>query len=530
MNARMHRLLAVVKADVLIRMRRPSTAVVFVLLSAIPYFWIPDPSTGRALIQIDGSRALYNSAAIGLATATLGSVFIGLFGFSVISNAVRRDVLSRCGFVIASTTMRGSEYIVGKFAGNVAFLTIFAAGYMAVSMAMVIVRGEAPLEPLVFATQYVLLLPPAIVFVSAIAILFECTPLLRTRFGDVLYFFLWLGIMGMVASMTGNGNTSRWPHYFDISGFGFVMEQMKTAYSTESLAIGATEFDASKPPLVFPGLRFDGRWLLPRLGSTFAPLLLLVLARLFFHRFDPARVRVGGAKSQTSWLGYLNALSRPFARIFLRLGDLVVMLPGRASLIRSAMTDALATLAAFPLAVLVMAGFSIAALAADATSLRQGVLPFGFAACAIVLAGMACREKREGTLGLVFAAPGLRDRFVWWKFLSALIVCFVCLGVPIGRTIALSAVPAIPLLGGLLFMVAAATAIGILSSNPKAFVVLFLLFWYIVLSDKGASPGLDFAGWSGVATPSISAAYAAISVALLVLAQLFHARELRRSW
>ncbi|HEX7705692.1 MAG TPA: hypothetical protein VF701_04450 [Thermoanaerobaculia bacterium] len=530
MSERVYRLLAVVRADVLIRMRRPSTAVVFVLLSAIPYFWIPDPATGRALIQIDGSRALYNSAAIGLATATLGSIFIGLFGFYVISNAVRRDVLSRCGFVIASTTMRGSEYIAGKFAGNVAFLTIFAAGYMAVSMAMVVVRGEAPLEPLVFATQYALLLPPAITFVSAIAMLFECTPILRTRFGDVLYFFLWLGIMGMVASTTGKENASRWPHYFDIAGLGFIMEQVKSAYGTESLAIGATSFDASKPPLVFAGLRFDGGWLLPRLGSTLTPLSLLLLARLFFHRFDPARVRAGGEKSRTSWLGRLNALSRPIARIFLRVGDLVVMLPGRASLIRSAMTDALATLAAFPLAILVMAGFSIAALNADAASLRQGVLPFAFAACALVLAGIAPREKREGTLGLVFAAPGIRDRFVWWKFLSALLAGVVCLGIPIGKAIALSAVPAMPLLVGFLFMVAAATAIGILSSNPKAFVVLFLLFWYVVLSDKGSSPELDFAGWAGVATPSISAAYAAISVALLILAQLFHARELRRSW
>ncbi|HYR28511.1 MAG TPA: hypothetical protein VEU30_08600, partial [Thermoanaerobaculia bacterium] len=205
MSDRLYRLAAVVRADFLIRLRRPSTAVVFLLLSAIPYLWIPDPATGRTLIQVGGQRALYNSAAIGMATAVLGTMFIGLAGFYVISNALKRDVLSRCGYVIASTTMRGSEYILGKFAGNVVFLGVFMAGFMVCSMAMVLVRGEAPLEPLVFMTQYLLLVPPAITFVSAIAILFECTPLLRTKLGDVAYFFLWLVMMGAVVSMIEKG-------------------------------------------------------------------------------------------------------------------------------------------------------------------------------------------------------------------------------------------------------------------------------------------------------------------------------------
>ena len=129
MNERLYRLASVVRADVKIRLRRPSTAVVFVLLSMLPYMWIPDPSTGRTLINIGGQRALYNSAAIGMATAVLATMFIGLFGFYVISNAVKRDVISRCGFVIASTTMRGSEYIIGKFAGNVVFLSLCTYGF-----------------------------------------------------------------------------------------------------------------------------------------------------------------------------------------------------------------------------------------------------------------------------------------------------------------------------------------------------------------------------------------------------------------
>ena len=79
-------------------------------------------------------------------------------------------------------------------------------------------------------------------------------------------------------------------------------------------------------------------------------------------------------------------------------------------------------------------------------------------------------------------------------------------------------------------MAAASTALGIISSNPKTFIVAFLTFWYIALNDKGASPALDFAGWFGRTTPSVSAAYATIAIALLVLAQLFHVWDLRRKW
>ena len=50
--------------------------------------------------------------------------------------------------------MRGSKYLLGKFAGNVVFLAVFTAGFMITSMAMVLVRGEASLERWLFAKRY----------------------------------------------------------------------------------------------------------------------------------------------------------------------------------------------------------------------------------------------------------------------------------------------------------------------------------------------------------------------------------------
>jgi hypothetical protein len=524
MSERLDRLSAIVRADFLIRLRRPSTIVVFLLLSAIPYLWIPAPSTGRALMQIGGKRALYNSATIGMATALLGTMFIGLAGFYVISNALRRDILSRCGYVIASTTMRGSEYILGKFAGNVVFLSVFMGGFMATAMAMVLVRGEAPLEPWIFAKQYLLLVPPAIAFVSAAAIFFESTPLLRTKLGDVAYFFLWIAVMGGVTATIEQGAGGSWAPFFDISGMGVLLQQMRTYYDTNSLSIGSSTFDAAKGTMNFAGLHVTGYWAATRVVATLLPLSLLAVARVFFHRFDPARVRaVPNEKTRRSWIGRFNMLAKPIARLFVR-----VLSPFSGS---AAVTDAIMTIAAFPLVAVGMVIFAIATLAADdAKTLFAGVLPLAFAGCAIAIADIASREKRAGTTALVFAAPGLRTRFVWFKFASSLLVALAFLAVPLASAIASRPHMTIALLVGVAFTAAASTALGILSSNPKTFLLGFLTFWYITTQDRGLSPSLDFAGWFGTATPAVIATYALIGFASLALAQLVHADELRRKW
>ena len=50
------------------------------LLSAFAYVWIPRRNRSRAH-RIDGQRAIYNSGAIRMGTASLGMIFVRLFGF-----------------------------------------------------------------------------------------------------------------------------------------------------------------------------------------------------------------------------------------------------------------------------------------------------------------------------------------------------------------------------------------------------------------------------------------------------------------
>jgi hypothetical protein len=501
------RIAAIVRADFLIRFRRASTVIVFLLLSGFAYVWIPDPATGRTLMQINGARVLYNSAAIGMATSMLASIFVGLFGFYVISNAVRRDIDSRCGYVIASTTMRTSEYIVGKFLGNVVFLTTFVTGFMAASMAMLLVRGESPLEPLVFMKQYAIMTPSTIVLISVVAIVFESIPFLSGRFGDVAYFFLYAVSLGFVVNlmMHGGGGVAR---YFDFSGFGYLMGQTQRNFHTQSLSIGSSPFSAGKPPLVIEGFNLGGGAWATRLVSTVAPVPMLLIGLFFFHRFDPARLRAAGAKGKRGWMRNFNALARPFARP-------LAAIPVRGA----ALKDAMMTFGSTPFTIFALIG--IASLAAPES------LPITFAIVAIFIADVASRDRRAGTTGLIYAAPHLRERFVTWKLTSSALVATLLLAAPVLQIAIAHPVRLPALLIGIAFVAAAATALGIISGNPKTFIVGFLTFWYVVVDDKGQTPALDFAGFFSTPAMRVTAMYAAIAIVLLATAEVVHRARLR---
>jgi len=478
--------LQIAAADARIRFRRTSTVVVFLLLSALAYVWVPDPSTGRALMRINNGRAIYNSAAIAMATALLGTLFVGLAGFYVVSNAVRHDAQSRVGAIIAATPLRSGEYIAGKFLGNVLFLSTFFGGFMLVSMAMVIVRGEAPLEPWTFVKQYLLLAPPPILFVSALAILFECVPWLSGRFGDVAYFFVFMGSMGLATAAVVSG-TMPWAAYFDPSGLAAALAQNAAILHTKSIAIGSGPFDARKPPILYPGLPFDARFVAQRLTSMLMPLPLLLLARLSFHRFDPARIRVA-AKAERRWLGRLNALLKPLTRGLLRM-------PAARSLPLAALADAQLSVALLPPMTIAIVAVAVA---------RN--LPLAFLAMAMAIADVAARDVRANAIGMLYAAPRLREHFVAWKTMSTAIVALAFV----------ITFPSPATFVGAFFVVALATFL----ANAKAFIVLFLSFWYIVINDKGATPALDFADFYGKATPTIVVAYGLIAIALLAAATL----------
>lgn len=522
MSNSISRMAAIVKVDFLVRFRRLSTAMIFVGLCIAAYMWIPAPSTGKALIQMNGRRALYNSEALALATALLCSLLLGLIGFYMISNTIKRDVRTRTGFIIASTTVRNWEYIFGKFLGNVVFVTAIVCGFMVSSMIMQLIRGEAPLEPLVFLQHYMIVAPSAIVFLSAVAVMFESVRFLSGKFGDIAYFFLWLMTLAMMAG-SDKAPYPSWNAYVDTFGMDFLMHRVTDVTHTNNLAIGSSPFDTSKPPFVFPPIHLGMQDLVPRLVSTLYPMLFLLPALLAFHRFNPVKLKTSAGRAHHSWIARINSWLKPVTRRIL--SPVVSTSSGSRSFRKSVVADALLTFELNPVSVLLALGLSAAAVVKPPAV----ILPVIFTLFSVILSDIATREGAAGTTGLAFSSPFLKQRFILWKFLSCAITVLIFCAVPLMKMVFSNPSAAASLLIGVVMTAAAATALGSMTSNPKTFIVVALLFMYVVMNDGGHTPGFDFAGWFGIATLEVKATYAITAAIFLAAAELQYRWKLQRA-
>ena len=484
------------------------------LLLAAASTTFPDPSTGKGILTIGGRRAVYTSAALAVATAGLLPILLGLFGFYAVSNAVALDRRSGVGRLYGASPVGSGEYLLGKLAGNVALLSFVTLAFSAVVMAVQVVHGEAPLEPVVFLSHVLVVALPALFAVAALALLFECVPFLAGRFGDVAFFFVWLVSLSMPA-FAGDLEKGGMPlaaAAFDWNGRGSLIALWGRARGTGAGASGGGAAQPAGEAVVFPGFAFSAGMLGRRLLSFLPPLALLPVALLAFDRFDPAR-RLASASTRASLLSRLSALARPAAARLL--GAVVPAERGRTrpGLLSAALTDLLVTLRLRPLLVAGLPAAAILALAVPPQAART-LLSAAFALLALLLADIATREERTGLSRVVASTPGAGGRVAAVKLLGASATALLLL-VPLAAKASVEAPISLPAaVSGGVFAAALSVALGLATGSPKPFVGLLLALWYVAVNDGGRSAGLDLAGFSGAATPGSVAGWLAAAAFL----------------
>lgn len=516
-DSALRNVITIASTDVRVRLARSSSAVLLVALCIFAYVVVPDLRTGRALMQVNGHRALYNSATIALATSSLCAVLLGMAGFYLISNTVRRDVDTRTGFVIASTPVRNAEYLAGKLVGSVLFLTLIVFVYMLNVMAMQLLRGEAPLEPFTYIAMFVAVLGPVIIVVSGLALMFECVRPLSGRIGDVLYFFVWTTLLGVPAAMSGAAGPGE-PSKLDVFGIAFVINAANGQAAADfhahpEISIGSSRFDPEQAPWRFRGVTWTAPVIVSRVTSALLVLPALLITWLAFARFDPARIRDGGGSSRSSARGRLSA---PLRRALELLRPASWAGPG---LVRTTLGEIALTIMLRPLVFLGVAAAAVAGILVPSTSMRSWLLPVTFLALIASLADVATRDRVARVDGIRNGIAGVRDLSMYAKLLAALGVALAFLVVPLVRTTIVAPALALSLVIGAAFVAAAAVALGALARTPKLFAGAGLLFLYVVVSTPGA-PELDFAGWNGAATPAVRIAYSLATLTLSLLAVL----------
>lgn len=528
--------------------RSRTSAYLVTLIAAVwcAHVFLPANGADYATLAIGTHRGLYNSEWVGALVAMMSNVFLGFVGFYLVKSSVDRDRRTRVGEVLAGTPLTKPLYTVSKWLSN--FLVLASMiGVLGVSAALLqLLRGEdMALRPLALFAPLVWVTLPYMAMVAAMAVLFETIPFLAGGFGNVVWFVLWVALLGSDAFGVESGRTT-----VDLMGMQALLPGMIDAgirafphegITRQSVSMGFS-FSSHRLPqvatFVWPGVTWTFAMIAARLAWVAAALGVAFAAAFPFDRFERGashgiRARLGalGRRALAAPDGATPAVSAAPARQ----GDPDVLLASLAAA-RAVRGSALVTLVLAELRVALRGMprmWGLAALALVPLGLfvplagaRVGVAAVAWVWPLMVWSAAGTRETRFGVAALFASAPRPLDRQPIAQWLAGAIIT-LALTAPLSlRLLAAGEVTAgaTGLLGA--FVVPAfALAAGTLSGSSRLFEATYLCLWYAGVLNRLAV--VDVSGASiprGDWGPALG--FAVAIPALLVLARAARARRM----
>lgn len=522
----MSALAQIIRADLRERTRRPSFLVLLGLVLFIGYL----VNIGQITLRLERYRGVINSAWAGSMMALVITFLLGWFGFYLVRGSISRDEETGVGQILATTPISRAGYMLGKWLSNVLLLALLVGILLLAAVVMQLIqREDAQIQLWALVAPALFVALPFMALVAALAVCFESVRWLRGGVGNLVYFFLFIGVITPLAIIQGGQHP-----LLDWLGFGLFKQSMAAAAHAAypayqgglalSMAPAAEELQA----FAWPGVTWTGPLIATRMATLIWALGLVLLGALGFDRFDPTGGRVGlrragrPAPPDALPLGQVagdaaparpapQLTPLPAARPRLRLGarllaELRLLLQGLAWWWYLGALGLIAASALLPLA-----------------SVRHSLLPATLIWPVFVWGGLGCREARHNTRQLLFAAP----RPLWGQLPAAwlaglAVTAALCGGVGLRLALAGELASLGALLAGVLFIPSLALALGVWSGGSKAFEVVYVLLWY--LGPLNQVRELDFPGIHGSGYGPL---YALLSAALVALAIIGRRRQLR---
>ena len=530
----LHTLYHIMRADFLERSRRYSFLVTLGLTILAAYLYIPPSSANYLTLGLGNYRGIYNSAWVGGAVAVLCSALLSLPAFYLVKNAIERDEQTRVGQIIATTPLSKSLYTLGKAFSNLVFLAGMV-GVIALSAGvMQLIRAEvlridlwALLSPFVFCVL------PSMAVIAALAVLFETIPWLRGTFGNVVYFILWLVLLIVSAANMPSLQRVGEPAN-DLWGVQVILSSMikDTAAAfldyEGSVAIGAVTLPAPLQTFTWNGIHWTAEIIFGRMLWFSTALGLVLLAALFFRRFDPAPRKPKPTRdteltespplestqaTQTPVPIHLTPLmsgQRAFYPTRILLAELRLLFKG----IRWWWF-------------IIFTGLNVTGLLLPTESARQYLLPVAWILPLALWSALGTREKRHNTDQLIFSAPHPQSRQFPLVWLAGVAVALVAgAGVAVNLILADDWLHLLAWGTGALFIPTLALALGVWSGSNKLFEVVYMLWWYAGPINRVES--LDFMGTGSNLQLGRVLVYGLFTILLFALAVIGRKRQIKR--
>ncbi|MFL6632833.1 MAG: hypothetical protein ACJ8HJ_11015 [Massilia sp.] len=506
MNAAFDAIRTLALLEARVRLRRLSTLVTLLAVVALSWMMISDPADGLTLIAVSGARVRYTSAALALGSAALATLVLALAGFYLLRGRVAEDLRSGAGSVIGASRSGGAPFVLGRWCGGVLYLTALTGAFMATVLLCHAVRGDGPIEPLVYLQTYALVLGPMILFTASCATLFDAWAPLMGKKGDLLYLFVWVGQMALLPAVADGTHPAAIPG--DFTGTSAVIAALAAHVDVkEGLMLGIANYDPHKAALTLPTWAWTASIAGARCLAALLALVPLLLALPLFHRFSPDRVKPGKARARRSPLAVVDGWLRPLARVVDPLFGLAARMPG---ITGQALADVALTLAAAPSAIALLLAVQVPALLLD----TQALAPFTLVCVAywgILVSDLSTRDGDAALAGMGAAVPGGAARRYWRQFLASLVLGLMFTGVAMLHLAVADPVRAGALLSGVFALAAFASLSGRTSGTSRTFLALFLFGLYVSVNvSRGA--WADIVGFHGNATVASSLAWAGLGV------------------
>lgn len=283
-------ILSIIKADYLQRTRSYSFLITLAVTIYAAYSFVPPPTASYTTLNVVGYKGIYNSAWVGHVSAMMTTIMLSLYGFFLVNSGIKKDIDTEVGLIIATTPISNFGYLLSKMLSNFLVLVTIACITFVMSIAMFFVRTDG--SPFIFADfifPYLFFALPALLFVSALAVLGEVFLGRRNILQYVIFFFLFGAIM---ANVVGH-NASTATTFIDPFGVNTMTNSVKDKVNTqyhehiEAVNLGFT-FSAKHrfKTFVWNGISWTGIFLLSRLVWVCFAFAIVYFSSFFFHRFD----------------------------------------------------------------------------------------------------------------------------------------------------------------------------------------------------------------------------------------------------
>lgn len=505
------------RADFLERVRRYSFLVMLGMIVWLGYV----VNTGGLVMSVPPNYVgEINSPWVGaLMTVTVG-LLLGWFGFYLVKGSVARDYETGVGQILATTPLSRPLYSLGKWLSNFAILGVMILIIMAAGVAMVLLVGKTPLELWAVISPLLFFALPLMALVAALAVLFETIGWLRGGFGNIVYWFMF-----MAALTPGLAMEIAYNPLLDFTGMRVVAEGImhaaQAAYPGVERGFSFQALQSIPAPQQFHygGIQLTATVILQRLLFVLIALGLTMLAASFFDRFNSSKISRGRRRRGPS--------SIPQAAV----ADAVSLPPARLTPLDNARHFSFRALYIAELKMLLRGHrwwWYVASLGLVAAQLAVNrettpiLLAIAWFWITLLLSELGNREAVHNTREIIFSAPHPVSNQLPASWLAAItIVALMGSGAFLRYLLGSDTQHLLAWFGGVLFIPALASALGVLTNSRKPFEVIYVTWMYIVLQPVAS---LDFVGEDPGSPWHV---YTLLAVGLFALTAFFRQWQLR---